>query len=173
MNDTPLPEAMEQEGWCQQVDALSVSRAVEHIQDGRHKRGVRSRVAWIVTLIVRRTLAGMTSLAGRVEGVRLRTEWLSEVMPHTHKSFPCAATESKVIRTVDAEQVIQVINDLLTRVGATKRWGDEPSRLVEQREQQEHVHVALAGKTLGGPLGHAAADQGKMHQLTLDETQTG
>jgi hypothetical protein len=31
MNSTPLPEAMEQEGWCQQVDTVSLSRAVEHI----------------------------------------------------------------------------------------------------------------------------------------------
>jgi hypothetical protein len=30
---------------------------------------------------------------------------------------------------VDAEQVTRVINDWLTRVGATKRWGDDPSRL--------------------------------------------
>jgi predicted transposase YbfD/YdcC len=173
MNYTTLQEAMEQEGWCQQVDALSVYRAFEHIQDGRHKRGVRYSVALIVTLIVLGKLAGMTSLAGIAEWVRLRAEWLSEVMPHTRKSFPCAATYSNVLRTVDAEPVTQVMNDLLTRVGATKRCGDEPSRLVEQREQQEHVHVALDGKTLRGTLGHAAPDQVKMHQLTLYETQTG
>ena len=33
--------------------------------------------------------------------------------------------------------------------------------------------MALDGKTLRGALGHAAADQQKMHQLTLYDTQTG
>jgi hypothetical protein len=33
--------------------------------------------------------------------------------------------------------------------------------------------VALDGKTLRGTLGHEAADQRKMHQLALYETQTG
>src|SRR5207248_5506429 len=74
---------------------------------------------------------------------------------------------------VDVEQVRQVINDWLTRVGASKRCGEEPSRLLEQKERQEHVHVALDGKTLRGTLGHAAVDQQKMHQLALYETQTG
>jgi len=36
-----LQVTMEQAGVEQQIDALSVYRAFEHIQDGRHKRGVR------------------------------------------------------------------------------------------------------------------------------------
>ena len=39
-------------GWDQQIDALSVYRAFEHIDYGRHKRGVRYRLALILTLIV-------------------------------------------------------------------------------------------------------------------------
>ena len=35
------------------------------------------------------------------------------------------------------------------------------------------MHVALDGKTLRGTLGHEAADQRKMHQVALYETQTG
>ena len=67
----------------------------------------------------------------------------------------------------------QVLNDLLIRVEAMKRCGDEPSRLVGQKDQQEQVHVALDGKTLRGTLGHVAADQKKMHQLARSETRTG
>ena len=40
-------------------------------------------------------------------------------------------------------------------------------------EQEKQVHVALDGKTLRGTLSHEAADQKKMHQLALYETQTG
>src|SRR5947209_15205847 len=112
---------MEAGGGEQPIDALSVYRAFEHIQDGRRKRGVRYSVPLILTLIVFAKLAGMTTLAAIAEWVRLRAAWLSEVLPDTHTSFPCAATYSNVLRAVDAEQVTQVLNDLLTRVGTTKR----------------------------------------------------
>jgi hypothetical protein len=70
-------------------------------------------------------------------------------------------------------RVNEVVTQLLTRVGAMKRCGDEPSRLVGQVECEQHVHVALDGKTLRGTLSHEAADQRKMHQLALYETGTG
>jgi predicted transposase YbfD/YdcC len=173
MNYITLEEAMEQVGWDQQLDALSVYRAFEQIEDGRHKRGVRYSVALILTLIVLGKLAGMTTLAGIADWVRLRAGWLSQVLPCTRKSFPCAATYSNVLREVEAAQVSQVMNDLLTRVGAAKRCAEEPSRLMQQAEQKAQVHVALDGKTLRGTLGHEAPDQHKMHQLALYETQTG
>lgn len=173
MNYITLEEAMEQVGWDLQIDARSVYQACEQIEDGRHKRGVRYGVALILTLIVLGKVAGMTSLAGIAQWVRLRAGWLSKVLPHARSSFPCAATYSNVLRTVDAEQVTQVLNDLLTRLGAEKRCGEEPSRLLAQQERHMHEHVALDGKTLRGTLGHSATDQKKMHQLTLYETQTG
>ena len=70
-------------------------------------------------------------------------------------------------------RVRQVMNDLLRRVGAMKRCGDNASREDKQAEREKHVHVALDGKTLRGTLGHTASDQQKMHQLALYETQTG
>jgi predicted transposase YbfD/YdcC len=173
MNYITLTEAMEQVGWSQEIDALSVYRALEQVSDGRQKRGVRYSVALILTLIVLGKLAGMTTLVGIAEWVRLRADWLSEVLPSKRKSFPCAATYSNVLRAVEAGQVNEVLNQLLTRVGANKRCEDEPSRLLLQEERQVHAHVALDGKTLRGTQGHAAADQKKMHQLALYETQTG
>src|SRR5438132_8870345 len=115
----------------------------------------------------------MTSLLGIAEWVRLRGGWLWQVLPGARQSFPCAATSSHVLRAVDPQQVTQVMNDWLTRVGATKRCAEEPSRLAGHEEAEHHVHVALDGKTLRGTLGHRAADQKKMHQLTLYETKTG
>src|SRR3989442_13057764 len=139
---------MEQVGWDQQIDALSIYRAFEQIEEGRNKRGVRYSVALILTLIVLAKLAGMTTPAAIAEWVRLRASWLSQVLPCTRQSFPCAATYSNVLRAVEASQVRQVINDWLSRLGATKHCGEEPSRLMEQEEQREaHVHVALDGKT--------------------------
>src|SRR5207245_6166452 len=130
-----LEAAMEPMAGEQQIEALSVYRAFEHIQDGRRKRGVRYSVPLILTLIVIAKLAGMTTLAGIAEWVRLRAAWLSGVLPDTRSSFPCAATYSNVLRAVDAEQVTQVMNDLLTRVGTTKRGAEAASEVVGQADR--------------------------------------
>ena len=79
MNYTTLEEALEQAGLPVEMDAFSVYRAFEQIQDGRHKRGVRYSSALIMTLLVLAKLAGMTTLAGIAEWVRLRAAWLNGV----------------------------------------------------------------------------------------------
>ena len=104
MNYNTLQEVMEPVADEQQIEALSVYRAFEQIEDGRHKRGVRYSSALILTLIVLAKLAGMTSLAGIAEWVRLRAGWLNEVLPNPRENFPCAATYSNVLRAVDAQQ---------------------------------------------------------------------
>jgi len=53
-----------------EIDALSVYRAMEQIQDGRHKRGVRYSVALILTLILLGKVAGMTTPLAIAEWVR-------------------------------------------------------------------------------------------------------
>jgi predicted transposase YbfD/YdcC len=173
MNYTPWEEIIQEADVPVEGDALSVYRAFEQVADGRHKRGVRYSVALILTLIVLAKLAGMTTPRAIAEWVRLRAGWLSKVLPGTRESFPCAATYSNVLQGLDAEQVNEVVMQLVTRVRAMKRCGDEPSRLLGQAEREEHVHVALDGKTLRGTLGHEAADQRKMHQVALYETGTG
>jgi predicted transposase YbfD/YdcC len=173
MNYNMLMETMEQGDVPLESEALSVYRAFEQVEDGRHKRGVRYSVALILTLIVLGKLAGMTTLQAIAEWVRLRADTLGEVLPTARKDFPCAATYSNVLRAVDAEEVNRVVSQLLTRVAASKRCGEEPSRLVGQAEREAHVHLALDGKTLRGTLGHEAPDQQKMHQLALYETRTG
>jgi len=77
MNYTMVEAAMVQAGLPVEVEALSVYRALEQIADGRHKRGVRKSLALILTLIVLAKLAGMTSLTGIAEWVRLRAGWLN------------------------------------------------------------------------------------------------
>jgi predicted transposase YbfD/YdcC len=157
----------------QPIEALSVYRACEPIQDGRHKPGVRYSVPLILTLIVLAKLAAMTTLAGIAQWVRLRGEWLNQMVPTPQESCACAATSSNVLRTLEAEQVRQGLNDLLIGVGAMKGADEHASRLGEAAEEQLAGQVALDGKTLRGTLGHEAADQQKMHQLTRYDRQTG
>jgi hypothetical protein len=158
----------------EEIDALSLYRALEHISDQRHKRGVRYPLAVILSLVVLGKLAGMTSLAGIAEWVRLRADWLKVMLPLSRTSLPCACTYGNVLRKVDAEEVTQILADWLTRLSATRRCETEPSRLLSQLEAREQqVQVILDGKTLRGTLGHAASDQPSAHLVALYEAQTG
>src|SRR5205085_9315133 len=102
MNYSTLDAAMEQMNLPVEIDALSVYRALEQVQDGRHKRGVRYSVALIFTLILLGKAAGMTPPLAIAEWVRWRASWLRKVLPMTRQTFPCAATYSNVLRAVDA-----------------------------------------------------------------------
>jgi hypothetical protein len=95
------------------------------------------------------------------------------VLPVTREGFPCAATYSNVLPALDAEPVNAGVTQGVMRVGARKRCGDEPSRLLGQAEREQPVHGALDGKTLRGTLSHEAADQRQLHQRALGETGTG
>ena len=103
MNYTTWEEIIQEADVPVEGDALSVYRAFEQVQDGRHKRGVRYSVALILTLIVLAKLAGMTTPGAIAEWVRLRAGWLRKVLPGTRESFPCAATYSNVLQGLDAK----------------------------------------------------------------------
>lgn len=161
------------EHW-QEIDAWSLYHTFEQITDGRRPRGKRYSLALVLSLLILGKLAGMTTLTAIAEGVRLRADWLRQVLPDTRQQFPCPATYSNVLRAVDADQVTQVLAGWLARPPAARRCGEEPSRRLRQPEAREqHVQVALDGKTLRGTLAHTAPDQGSQHVVVLYETQTG
>ena len=110
------------------MDALSLARAFGHLTDQRQKRGVRSPLALILSLVVLGKLAGMTSLAGIAEWVRLGADWLRPLLPLRRASLPGASTSGQVLRVVDAQEVTQLLADWLTRLAATRRGarGTEP-----------------------------------------------
>jgi hypothetical protein len=64
MNYTTMEAALEQAGLAMEVDALSVYRAFEQIQDGRHKQGIRYSSALILTLIVLARIGGDDNAGG-------------------------------------------------------------------------------------------------------------
>ncbi len=158
----------------EEIDVLSLYRALEQVSDHRQKRGVRYPLALVLSLVILGKLAGMTSLAGIAEWVRWRADQLKLLLPCPRASLPCASTYGKVLRQVEAEEVTRLMAAWLTRLSATRRCGSEPSRLRTQGEAREqHAHVALDGKTLRGTLSHTAPDQPSQHVGALYETQTG
>jgi predicted transposase YbfD/YdcC len=161
------------EHW-QESDALSLYHVFEQISDERHPRGKRYSLALVLSLLILGKLAGMTTLTAIAEWVRWRADWLRQVLPGTREQFPCPATYSNVLRAVDAHQVTRLFASWLTRLEAERRCGTEPSRLLSQPEvREQHLQVALDGKTLRGTLAHTAPDQRSQHVVALYETQTG
>lgn len=176
MNYTMLEshlEMLEEEARPVEIDPLSLYRTLESIQDQRARRGIRYSLALVVTLILLGKMVGMTTPEAIAQWVNERTDWLRSVLPCPRSRFPCASTYRNVLRVLDAAQLNAVLSQWLVRQAASKRCADEPSRLVGQPEREEHVHIALDGKTLRGTQGHLPEDQRKMHQVSLYETCTG
>lgn len=161
MNYSMLEEARELAGWSKESEALSIYQELSKIEDRRGKKGKRYGLALLLTCVLLAKMAGETTLQAITEWIRLRSSWVQEVLPETRATFPCAATYSNVLRTVDPAQVNAVLMDLLTRVRA------------EKRRAGEQTHVILDGKTLRGTQNHQQEDQRKMHQMNLYEAKTG
>jgi predicted transposase YbfD/YdcC len=161
MNYTMVEEARELAGWSKECEALSMYHELSKIEETRGKKGKRYSLALLLTCVLLAKMAGETTLQAIAEWIRFRSAWLQEVLPETRAAFPCAATYSNVLRTVDPAHVNQVLMDLLTRVRAQKR------------REGEQTHVILDGKTLRGTQHHLAEDQQKMHHLNLYEAKTG
>jgi hypothetical protein len=70
MNYTTFENTLEQVQLPLEIDAMSVYRALEQGEDGRHKRGVRYSMALILTLILLAKVAGMTTPAAIAHWVR-------------------------------------------------------------------------------------------------------
>lgn len=161
MNYSTVEEARELAEWSREIEALSVYEALSQLEDHRRNQGKRYSIALVITCVLLGKMAGETTLQAIAEWIRLRKEWLQKNLPTTCKTFPCAATYSNVLRSVDPAQVNQRLMDLLTRVRA------------EQRVAGEQQQVVLDGKTLRGTQHHAADDQKKMHHMNLYEAKTG
>jgi len=147
--------------WKNEAEVLSIYAVMQRLSDRRRPQGRRYPLALVLTYILVAKAAGETTLQGIAEWIRLRGQWLQEVLPGVRGSFPCPATYSNVLRAIDSEELNQALMSLLTRARA------------QTRKPGEQQHVALDGKTLRGTQHHLPEDQKKMHQVNLYETQTG
>lgn len=161
MNYNMLEEARELAGWSKECEALSIYQELSKLEDRRGKQGKRYSLALLLTCVLLAKMAGETTLQAIAQWVRLRSTWLHEVLPDTRTTFPCAATYSNVLRSVDHAQMNQALMELLTRVRA------------HTRVPGEQTHVVLDGKTLKGTQNHLQEDQQKMHHMNLYEAKTG
>jgi len=173
MNYTTLVEPVEPLRPLEERDAHSLYAAFEQISDGRCERGVRYSLALLLTLIVLAKLTGEVTMSGVVDWVRLRHDWLTEVLGLTHKRLPCFSTYTCALGELDTHTCATIISAALTRLETTRRCAAEPSRLLTQEGRGSSEPLAFDGKALRGTNGHEAAHQPPVHLCAFDEVATG
>lgn len=170
MNYTTLIEPLET---LNESDAHSLYATFEQITDGRSKRGVRYPLALLLTLIVLAKLTGEVTMSGVVDWVRLRHDWLTQVLGLTHTRLPCFSTYTYALKKLALLTCTTIISAALTRLETTRRCADEPSRLLSQEGHATTEHLAFDGTALRGTNGHDAAHQPPVHLCAFYEVATG
>lgn len=155
------------------IDAHSLYAAFEQVNDGRKKRGKRYALPLLLTLLLLARWAGETEIKAAAEWVRHRNDWICEQLPFTRKTVPCTGTYLYALNKIEPEELTKIVAQCLTKAEASKRCGEEPSRLCNQDGRQQRQHLALDGKTLRGTLKHLSPDQSSVHLLSLYEVKTG
>jgi predicted transposase YbfD/YdcC len=154
------------------IDQASLYRAFEQVSDGRKARGKQYSLPFLLTLLVLGKLAGETSISGVVDWTRNRADQLREQLGWS-RGFPTNSTYTYALARANAEQIVQVVAQVILKAQAKERCGEEPSRLLTEAQAQPLSQIAMDGKTLRGTLGHEAASQPGVHLLALYECQSG
>ncbi len=154
------------------IDPASWYCAFEQVTDGRKKKGKRSPLPLLLTLLMLGKLAGETSVNGIVDWIKERQAWLRAQL-NWLKRFATNSTSSEALARCDAEQIVTVVASVLLKARAVEQCGTEPGRLQAQCQEKALTHVAMDGKTLRGTLGHDSEGQPSVHLLSLYECPSG
>lgn len=154
------------------IDPASLCCAFEQVTDGRKKKGKRSPLPLLLTLLMLGKLAGETTINGIVDWIKERQTWLRSQL-NWPKRFPTNSTYSEALARCDAQQLVTVIASVLLKARAVEQCGSAPSRLEAHKQEEARTHVAMDGKTVGGTLGHESVGQPSVHLLSLYECHSG
>jgi predicted transposase YbfD/YdcC len=123
-----------------EIDPQSLYRSLEQVRDGRKARGKHYPLALLLTLILLAKLAGETSISGVVDWSRHRTPWLRQHL-NWPRGFPTNSTYTYALARMDAEQLVQVVAQVLIRARSMQTGSPEAQPIVQ---------VAMDGKALRG-----------------------
>jgi predicted transposase YbfD/YdcC len=123
-----------------EIEPQSFYRGLEQIPDGRKARGKQYPLPLLLTLICLAKLAGETTISGVVDWTRNRAPWLRQQL-NWPRGFPTNSTYTYALARMDAEQVIQVIAQVLIRARAEQEEG---------KGSQTMSQVAMDGKAMRG-----------------------
>jgi predicted transposase YbfD/YdcC len=155
------------------VPLTALYEALKQVKDGRKKRGCRYSLALILTLLLLARLAGETEIRAAAHWIRLRKSWIIEQLHLKRASVPCLGTYLYALGKIDAQDLLKVVAECVTRWETQERCENEPSRLAGQGGKQRKQHVAVDGKTMRGTLGHESASQPSVHVLSVYEVHSG
>lgn len=156
------------------IDAASIYRAFEQVKDGRKSKGKRYPLALLLTLILLGKMAGETKIEGIIDWIAERKREIKKLL-NWPKDFPVEKTYTDALAKCDHHEIAQAIAQVLVKSRAVKQYGNEPSRLVAQKEPgEEHlIQTAVDGKILRGTLKHEREDQPPVHLLSFYECESG
>ena len=156
-----------------EIDPASLYKELEKVKDGRGKKGKRYPLALILTLVFLGKLAGETKIDGIIDWINFRKDELKKLLSWP-KRFPSNKTYSRALAHCDDQEIVELIAGVIAKARAIEKCGDEPSRLVIQRENEEKInHLAADGKTLRGTLDHTKETMPSVHILTLYDCCAG
>jgi predicted transposase YbfD/YdcC len=156
-----------------EIDPASLYKELEKVKDRRGKKGKRYSLALILTLILLGKLAGETTIDAIIDWINFRKNDLKKLL-NWPKRFPSNKTYSRALACCDDKEVVELLAGVIAKARGREKCGNEPSRLVVQRENEREMnHLAADGKTLRGTLDHANDAMPSVHILTLYNCSTG
>jgi hypothetical protein len=129
----------------EEVEVHSFYHSLEQLPDRRKARGKQYPLAFVLTLICLAKLAGETTISDVVDWTRKRADLFREHL-HWTRSFPTNSTYTSALARPAAEQVVQIVAQVLVRARA------------EQEDSQrgpEISQVAMDGKAMRGTWSQA------------------
>src|SRR5436305_8690435 len=153
------------------IDVASLYSEFEKVKDGRGKKGKRSPLPLLLTLLLLGKMAGETTIHGIVDWIKERQGSLKQQFDWP-KRFPVNSTYSHALAQCDGQEIAKAIAQVIFKARAREQCGSEPSRLVADHEEKL-VHTAMDGKVMRGTLGHAKEGQLSVHLLSLFECESG
>lgn len=174
MNSSILDPIEQVDPTAKEVNTLSLYQAFEQIKDGRKRKGRRYPLAFLFTVLCLGKMAGETTLEGIIDWIDERKTEIKRLLKWP-KRFPVFKTYVDALAQCDHHEVTKAVANVLLKANAVQKCGDEPSRLLVQKEQkgEKIIHTAVDGKILRGTGKHDREDQPLVHLLAFYECETG
>jgi predicted transposase YbfD/YdcC len=173
MNSSTLDQVVQGNAKALEIDPASIYTALEKVEDGRKKKGKRYPLALILTLLLLGKLAGETTIDAIIDWVNYKRNDLRKLLSWP-KRFPSNKTYSRALASCNDEELVEILAGVIEKARGVEKCGDEPSRLVRQKEDENKInHLAADGKTLRGTLDHAKEVMPSVHILYLYDCSTG
>ncbi len=165
----PLPSEKLEEGQQKQLMQSSLYVALQALADRRRGAGKCYPLPVLICLLLLAKMAGETRLKGASEWVRLRAEPLASSFDLKRTAMPCQMTYTRLLQSLDAAVLTELLAAFFTRWEAQQRYGEEPSRLQTPQSARQHNHCTIDGKVVKA----TARQEQRVHQLAAYDVKTG